>query len=78
MKRMIDVTRNAMDANDVYLLSMASMVRPLLFPKNVSAPPAMVPEIPADLPDCNSTVMMMEIENRTCKIFKMMTPTLPI
>ena len=73
---MIDVIRNAIEANDVYLLSIASMVRPLLFPKKVSAPPAIVPEMPADFPDCNNTVMIIDIENSTCKIFNIIVPIL--
>ena len=78
INRIIDVTRKAMEANEVYLLSIASIVRPLLFPKNVSAPPAIVPDMPADLPDCSSTVTIMDIENKTCSTFMIIVPTLSI
>jgi hypothetical protein len=58
----MDVIRNAIAANDVYLLNMASIVLPLLFPKNVSAPPAIVPDIPADFPDWRSTITIIDNE----------------
>lgn len=60
MYNTIEVTRKAIAANAVYLLSIASMVLPLFFPKNVSAPPAIIPDNPADLPDCNNTITIME------------------
>jgi len=59
----IDVTRNMIAATDVYLLNRASIVLPLFFPKNVSAPPAIEPDNPADFPDCKRTIMIMESEN---------------
>jgi len=70
----IEVTKKAIDANDVYLLSIASIVRPLLLPKKVSAPPAMTPEMPDALPDCSSTITIIEIENITCKMFTIIAP----
>lgn len=59
----MDVTRNIIAAIEVYLLNNASRVLPLFFPKNVSAPPAMDPDKPADLPDCKRTMIMMDNEN---------------
>lgn len=50
-------------AIDVYLLNKASSVLPLFFPKKVSAPPAIAPDSPADLPDWNRTITMMDSEN---------------
>jgi len=64
----MDVTKKAMATNFVYFSSMASMVRPLFFPKKVSAPPEMVPLRPADLPDCKSTMAIKEIQNIKCTI----------
>lgn len=75
MKSRIEVTRNAIEAKDVYLLSIESIVRPLLLPKNVSAPPAIVPDMPDVLPDWSSTVIIIDIENITWKIFKIIVPT---
>jgi hypothetical protein len=57
------VIRNAIAAIEVYLLKIASIVLPLFFPKNVSAPPAMEPDRPADLPDWRSTITVREIAN---------------
>jgi len=58
-----DVMRKDIAANDVYLLSIASMVLPLCFPKKVSAPPAMDPERPAVLPDWSRTITIIETAN---------------
>jgi hypothetical protein len=65
---MIEVTINMIAATDVYLLKIASIVLPLFFPKNVSAPPAIEPESPADLPDCSKIIIMMDNENIICNI----------
>lgn len=59
----IEVTRNPIAANAVYLLNIALIVRPLFLPKNVSAPPAIEPLSPADLPDCNNTISIIERAN---------------
>ena len=58
-----------MAANDVYLPSNASIVLPLFFPKKVSAPPEIAPDNPADLPDCNKTITIIDTENTICNIF---------
>jgi len=57
--KIIDVTKNATAAIEVYLPSNASRVLPLFLPKNVSAPPAIDPDKPADLPDCINTMITM-------------------
>lgn len=51
----MDVIRNAIATNFVYFSNIASNVRPLFFPKKVSAPPAIEPDNPALFPDCNNT-----------------------
>ena len=55
-----------MAATAVYLVSIASIVRPLFLPKNVSAPPAIDPERPACLPYCNNTIIIIEMANIMC------------
>jgi len=47
----IDVTIKPIAIYVVYFDSIASMVLPLFLPKKVSAPPAILPERPAALPD---------------------------
>jgi len=74
MKSIIDVIRNAIAAKDVYLLNMASIVLPLFFPKNVSAPPAIAPDNPADLPDWSSTITIIDNENSICSIETIICP----
>lgn len=64
----MEVTRKAMAANEVYLLSSASNVLPLFLPKKVSAPPAMEPDKPACLPDCNNTITIIDNANKICSI----------
>ena len=59
----MDVTRNIIAATDVYLLSKASMVLPLFFPKKVSAPPAIEPDNPAVFPDCSNTITIIDKAN---------------
>jgi hypothetical protein len=76
--KITDVIRNATATTDVYLLSKASSVLPLFFPKNVSAPPAIDPERPADLADWRSTTTTMEIEKIICKIVTIIWPAFKI
>lgn len=66
----IEVTRKAIAAKAVSLLSIASIVLPLFLPKKVSAPPAIEPERPACLPDCKRTTTIMKSAKSTCTIFK--------
>lgn len=51
----------------VILTSLLSKVLPLFFPKKVSAPPAIAPESPADLPSCKSTRAIIAIEDKISK-----------
>jgi hypothetical protein len=57
---------NMIATADVYLLKIASIVLPLFFPKNVSAPPAIDPESPSDLADCSKIIIMMAKEKIIC------------
>lgn len=48
---------------EVILLKSSS--RPFFLPTNVSAPPAIAPDIPALLPDCSKTVAINPNETKT-------------
>jgi len=72
----MEVMRKAIAAKDVYLLKIASIVLPLFFPKNVSAPPATEPESPAVLPDWSKTITIMDNENIKCNIVKIILSAL--
>jgi hypothetical protein len=72
----MDENKNATAAMAVYLLSIASIVLPLLFPKKDSAPPAMEPDKPADFPDCSNTIITIPNAIIICKILRIIAPTL--
>lgn len=50
------------------------MVLPLFLPKNVSAPPAIEPDNPADFPDCINTITIIDKAIIICKILKSNAP----
>ena len=56
-----EVITNTIAAYVVHLPSIPFNVLALFLPKKVSAPPAISPEIPALLPDCNITIKIRDI-----------------
>lgn len=64
------VTTNAIATTDVHLPNIASIVLDLFLPKNVSAPPAIVPDKPAVFPDCSRTTAISITEKIICKTVK--------
>ena len=61
-----EVITNKIAAYVVHLPSIPFNVLALFFPKNVSAPPAISPEIPALLPDCKITIKISDKHTITC------------
>jgi hypothetical protein len=49
--------------------------RPFFLPKKVSAPPAIAPDSPALLPDCNRITAISPKQSNTCNIVKIILPT---